>query len=370
MKEMKKKITLLINVCFLSLMIIGFYTLRPIKVFADENADGIGFSIAPVLPSTQIDKNLGYYYLETKPNEEQYFEVKISSQEEKKQTIQMLVQDAYTASNGTLDYGIDGVDKFIQDETLKNPTSEVVKPVVEKIDLEPGEEKVVSFKVTPPNESYDGVKIGRLIFKKETDDDKSSGLIEEYQYGVSILLSENGDNHNDGDIKKILLNDVKATIKRGKRLVTANVQNTEAKRIINLDLTATITKKGEDKVIKKTHIPDFQFAPNSNVDLEVDWGLSEIEPGEYTINISGENEYDEMHLIKDFRITDEDAKKINKESAFKIKTPTWVKLIAIAMGILSFCVSLFILLRNRKWLKLLEKRKRNKKRNKKNKGRG
>lgn len=348
------------------LLIVNFTTVKGFA--ADDSSTGMGFSVSPILPASQINRELGYYYIKTAPNKEQMIEVKLSSQKDEKQTIQMNVQDAYTSYAGMLDYGINGESGFKQDDTLKNPVSELVVPVSETVELEPRDSKIVSFKITPPKDSYSGAKIGQLVFKvkpEDSGDGKESFITEEHQFAVSTVLSENGDSFNDGDINNLILHEVKPTIKRGKRLVTANVQNPEPKRMINLNMTASITKKGDTKVIKKTEISEFQFAPNSNVDLEVDWGLSELAPGEYTLNLSFENEYGENHMKKDFRITNETAKKLNKESAFKIKTPMWIKIMAIGSGILTFILSIYIVIRNKKWLKLSRKKRNNRKRNKK-----
>ncbi len=359
--KMKKK---LMNISAFLLGSMSLLLINPTATAAKEY--GIGFSVDPILPATQVDKDLGYYYLETTPGKEQTFEVKLFSQEKEKQTIQMFVQDAYTGTTGNLSYGVDGEEGFVQDKTLIDPTSQIITPMSETIELEPGEEKVVTFKVTPPQDSYPGAKIGRLVFKPVDEDAKGeSAVVETYQYGVSIILSENGDDYNDGDIQSIALNEVKATVKRGRRMVTANLQNPQPKRILNLDLNATVTKKGDKKAIKQTKIPEFQFAPNSNVDLEVDWGLSELEAGEYTLTISGKNDYDEIHLTKDFRVTSEAARKINKDSAFKIETPTWVKMTAISSGVLTVGLSVVIIIRNKKWAKQVSKKRNRKKRNKK-----
>lgn len=361
---MKNKITKKIF-CFIGL--VGLIILSPVDTKAKESESGIGFSVSPILPKNQIDKDLGYYYLETIPAEEQIFEVKLSSQKDEKQTIQMFVQDAYTGTTGSLTYGVDGENKFEQDETLTNPTSKIIKPISETIELGAREQKIVSFKISPPDKSYEGVKVGRLVFKAvdENNSKDSTAVVEDYQYGVSIILSENGDDFNDGDIQEIALEDVKATVKRGKRLVTANLQNPQSKRVLNLDLLATVTKKGDKKIIKETKIPDFQFAPNTNVDLEINWGLSELEAGEYTVNISAKNDYDKLHLTKEFRITSDVAKQLNRDSAFKIETPIWIKIIAIVSGLLSLTLAIIIFARNNKWLKMVNRKKRNKTKNRK-----
>lgn len=363
-KTMRENKKILKCIKSLLLVVCGVILFQP-TTLADETSSGMGFSVSPILPVSQIDPELGYYYLQTEPKKEQTFEVKLSSQKDENQKIEMLVQDAYTGSNGGLTYGVDGEDNFKQDETLINATSQIVVPVTNIVELGPGEEKVVSFTVKSPANSYDGVKIGRLVFRPVNEEaEKGVAIADQYQYGVSILLSETGDEHTNGDLTKLNLNEVKPTIKRGKRLVIANVQNPEPKRIMNIDLLATVTKKGSDKVIKQTKIPDFQFAPNSNVDVEVDWGLSELAAGEYTLNLLAENTYDNIHLTKDFRITGDEAKNLNKESAFKIKTPTWVKILAISSGGLSVVLTIIIFMRNKKWQKLVKRRKKNKKRNK------
>lgn len=354
-----------INLSHIICLIMIFSFVKPMVTNAEEG--GIGFSVSPILPKTQIDRELGYYYLETKPSEEQTFEVKLASQKEDKQIIEMFVEDAYTGTTGNLTYGIDGKDGFKQDKTLKDATSQIVMPTSKTVELEPGEQKVVTFKIIPPKESYEGVKVGRLVFKAANDENKKAAVVEDYQYGVSIILAENGDSYNDGDLQNIELNEVKATVKRGKRLVTANLHNPISKRILNLNLQATVTKKGNDKVIKQTKIPEFQFAPNSNVDLEVDWGLSELAAGEYTMTISAENEYDKIHLTKNFKITNELATKLNKESAFKIATPMWVKISTIISGVMTVGLSIFLISRNKKWLEASKKKRQNsrKKRQKK-----
>ena len=61
-KKMKKYLSKI------GLMLIGFVMVNLVgqTVSANETGGGIGFSVAPVLPTTQIDQNLGYYYANCK----------------------------------------------------------------------------------------------------------------------------------------------------------------------------------------------------------------------------------------------------------------------------------------------------------------
>lgn len=332
---------------------------------ADDDEIAMGFSVAPTFGNTQIDPELGYYYLKTKPGEPQKIELKLSSQQDDPIKVKLYVEDAYTGINGAMLYGINGVDEMVQDPSLTNPTSELVKPDVEVIELEGREEKVVSYTITPPAEHYEGIKLGQLVFQIVDEEENEAGLVDEYRYAMTILLAESGDEYDDGN--EFILNEVKPTIKRGKRLVTANFQNPFPKRIVGLEMLGTITEKGKQTPVKEKKMTDFQFAPNSNVDFEMDWGLADLKAGEYTFKLTAKNAYDEFDFKKDFRISGEQATALNKESAFKIITPTWVKIVTIVNGVIVVIVALIVVKRNKKWQALTKRRKSQKKNRKSSK---
>lgn len=341
--------------------------MQPKKVTADEETEGMGFSVSPAYPKTQLDSSLGYYYLQTTPNEPQKIELLIASQKKETQKIRMHVQDAYTGLNGGLEFGLDGEPNFKQDETLKNPISSIIKPDVEEIELKGNEQKKVTFTITPPEGHYDGIKLGQLVFQP-VEEEGENGIGDVYRYATSVILSESGDEFDNGELASLALNEVKPVSRRGRRMVVANLQNPQPKRIVNLDMDAVIKEKGKSEVVQSVKMSNFQFAPNSNVDFEMNWGVAELVPGDYTFELKAKNEYDEIKLQKDFRITASQAKDINEKSAFKIKTPDWVKIVAIIDGIIVLIISIVIFSRNKKWHEISKKKRRQTQRKKTKKG--
>lgn len=352
-----------LNLKIYSTLLIGVigYLILGISTFAIDDSP-IGFSISPNFPSTQIDNDLGYYYLQTRPSEEQEINLKVSNQKNKTIEVDMFVEDAGTGANGSLSYGIPGQEDFMSDQSLKNAISEIVVPQTGSITLSPYEEKIVSFKISPPKENYEGIKLGQLVMMERKDSEEKNGVSEDYRMAISIMLSESGDDFENGD--KLVLNDVKATMFLGKRMVVANIQNPLPKIIGDLTMKATIKEKSTDKIIKQREMENFKFAPNSNVNFEMDWGLSNLPSGEFTFNLVAENSSERIELQKEFKISSAQAKKINEESSFKIKTPIWVKVFSFINAFIFITLSIFIIIRNKKWEKQIKRRRKNKARRK------
>lgn len=109
------------------------------------------------------------------------------------------------------------------------------------------------------------------------------------------------------------------------------------------------------------------MAPNSHVDFEIDWGTNTLPSGKYMITLAIHSDYQEWYLQKEFTITNQQAKTINKESAFKIITPKWGQLTAIALLFFTLINSCWLMARRRKWEMEWEKLRRAKKRERLNK---
>ena len=57
---MKKKNNIIKKVCLVIILLFSFVTSVDA---ADDKKHGIGFEIRPILPQTQIDNSLGYYFI-------------------------------------------------------------------------------------------------------------------------------------------------------------------------------------------------------------------------------------------------------------------------------------------------------------------
>lgn len=324
---------------------------------------GIGFEVSPIFPSSQIESNLGYYYLETKPGEKQTFEMAIFSSSDKVIEVEPVIENAISLKTGTIGYNSD-IKKT--HESLKQPITEIVKPESKVIKLKPKEQKNIKFEVTPPEESYEGAKMGRVVIRMKREKE-TQGVKQEFQYAVGIITANSGQPFNDGN--KLILDNVKANVTNGTKVIEGEMINPQPKTIENLKVRAYVTKKGDSKKLKEKNIDNFAFAPNSKVDYTIPWGLTNFETGEYTFHFTGKNEFESFDLKKDFKIRGDMASKLNNEAAFAVKTPTIIKVIVISLNTFLIILCVVVVLRNKKWIKELKakKKKSNRKKGKKRK---
>jgi len=329
------------------LSLIGFVLISVIstnEAFAKED-NALGYTVSPVQPKTQIDPEKSYFYVKTVPNESQTLEVRVQSTKKEDVHLKIYGVSAYTGNEGTIEYTNDLSTK---DETLKVPVTNLIKIDTPDITVGNFEEKTVKIELTPPKESYSGVKMGGIVFALDKGKEEK-GVSTEYSYKIGLMMAENGDEINNGENLK--LNSVKASMTRGKKMVLATLQNPDAKVLENLNMVATMTKKGSGEVIKEKTVQNYRMAPNSHFDFEMDWGISNLPSGDYTLNINAKNYNKEWNLKKDFTITNEQAKKINEESVFKIITPTWLKVISVVLFVCTIVLVVIQFSRRKKWEK-------------------
>lgn len=315
-------------------------------------AAGIEFSVNPIYNDHQIDNNKSFFYIQTKPGEEQILEFDVMSTQEEPVEIKVTPQFAYTQPNGQMGYTDD---PEVMDSTLKDaiPTFFNFKEGEDIITVTNYETKHLKLKITPPKEHYEGVKAGAITFSLAPKEEKKAGVGIDYGIRIGLLTSESGDVYEDST--QLLLTDVKPTVSNSRKLVVAQLQNPEPKILVDLYLKGTIKDKETGKVIKTKEVEDYKLAPNSKFDFEFDWGIEDLPSGDFVMVLDGENQLETWHLEKEFKITGEMAKKLNKESAFKIVTPDWLKILTIGLGSLALMLTLSIFIRMDKRQKAWEK---------------
>lgn len=336
------------------------------KTLAEES--GIGFSIEPVYSSNQIDTKKDFYYLLTKPDIEQMIEVDVISSQKEPIDVAVSIQNGISQTNGQMGYTEDL--KQI-DKSLKNPFSSLfTKDSINKVvTVENFEKKRITLKFLPPKESFNGVKLGALVFSEAKKDGKEKGVGNQYAVRIGVLLSESGDTYNDS--KALKLNQVKTTVKNSRKLVIGQLQNPEPKLLDRLNYQGEIRNKKNGEIVKKIKANDYTMAPNSYMNVEFDWGVDDIKSGSYEMIIKADTPNEKWELKKDFVITSEEANQVNEESGIQIITPQWVKVMTVILGISTLLVICGIIIRMNKrkeaWKRLSLRRKKKKERNKRRK---
>lgn len=324
-------------------------------------AEGIGFAVDPIFSNKQIDKSKDFYYLLTKPGEEQIIELAVTSTQKEPISIKITPQYAWTQSNGQMGYTDD---LELLDESLKEPLTSMFELDEDIITVSNYEIKQVKIKLRAPNEHYDGIKAGALTFslaQEEGESEKGVGV--NYAVRIGVMTSESGDSYSDGN--DLLLNSAKATVINSHKVVVGRLQNPQPKMLVNLNIEGNIVEENTKKIIKKKKMNSITMAPNSFMDYEFDWGIDTMPAGNFIMTINGENGEDSWVLTKKFTITGKQAKKVNDASVFKIVTENWIKVVAIILGSIAGINSSIVIVRlgkrKKRWKKLQIKRKKKKK---------
>lgn len=223
------------------------------------------FSVKPIFPENQRDKELGYFDLRVTPGEEQeiYFELQNLTDQELVVTAE--VRNAVTSSQGDLNY-LKTKAQTALSPTLKDPMSEIVQ-IADQIQLAPAETKNVPVTLKIPKEPFSGVKMGSISFGQDPDqDDKAKNkpamsLQTRLAIQIGMVLSESD------DVPKALLDLNKVAFDpRSRYPLQLQLENQSPRVLRQVTIeTKIFTKKGTRALTEWTD-KDKKMAPNSYYD--------------------------------------------------------------------------------------------------------
>ncbi|WP_273708782.1 DUF916 domain-containing protein [Leuconostoc mesenteroides] len=155
------------------------------------SASEMNFSVNTVIPTNQIDKEKTYFNLKMAPKQEQDVTVTLKNNTKKDITVEIGINTAKTSSNGVIAYSESNIKK---DNSLKYDLSKLVKGP-DSVVVPASSSKDVTFHISMPDNSFDGILLGGLTFQQKSSEvtqSKSSGtsITNEYQYAVAMLIQE------------------------------------------------------------------------------------------------------------------------------------------------------------------------------------
>lgn len=348
---MKKRKIFALVVFILSLFSI------PKATFAEEGsqASPLGFTVEAIQPDTQIDKSKSYFYLKTKPGIEQKLQVKVTGKSSTPVKVKSYISNGITSESGTINYIPDAE----KNKTLTDSMEEIATVDTPEFEISDGEEKIVTITIHPPKESYQGIKLGSVSFKQIDDDSKQKAQVtSEYSYRIGICISESEAIYNDG--QSLNLTKVKPELFRAQKTILLTLENPEPKMISDFAMTIQIVDKKTGKLVKKQKLEDGSIAPNSDFTYPVDWGIDKIPSGKYIAKVNATSTHKSWDLEKEFEITENQAKKMNKETLVKLTLPTWAYVATVLLAIITVVLSIVISLRDKKWSNVKKRKKKKK----------
>lgn len=345
------------------LLLLMFVWMKQSSVAAGE----LNFTVEPIFPENQINKNAPYFDLRVTPGQKQEIEVEITNASDKEVNVLIYATTAKTNANGIIEY------KDLKknyDATLKAPFSEIAT-VPNRIVLKGKETTRIKVAISVPDEPFSGMILGGLYFKEESpeeqdNDGKGMEVQNTFSYVITVKLTEN----DDPVEQQLKLLKVKPTHFNGNNVLEVDLQNSEPVDVSQLKLTGEVHKKGSSKILYTEERAGLRLAPNSTFGYMIPLEGKAFVPGKYELELHAVTDENEWNFTQEFEITKEQADKLNQTAVGEIdyQKNNWPLIIGgvVAIG----CVLGFVSIKMKKnQQKTLSKPRKKKKISKKKKNR-
>lgn len=341
----------------ISLLFFGNFSYAEMK----DNDEKSSFTVSVKQEDNQIDKNVSYFDLKVIPKQQQDLTLIIGNTGDRTKKIVITPNNAMTNNQGVIEYqGPAKHDKFLRFTDMVSKQKEVI--------LKPGESKSVTFKLSIPEKSFDGVILGSFVTRvkevEDYDDAEDSLIRNEFQINKGVILRESE--------KKILpelkLNKIKPNLVNGQPAITANIENLKPVAFGEMTIKANVIDKKTKKVVKQQESKNLEMAPYSNFDYAINYGEQPIEPGDYSLVLDISSGSAKWQLDDSFYISkDEGSKSVtNSKTENPIEQPKWVFGVLILLVIIFITIILMVIIvywvKNRTKVDHLKNKKRKKKR--------
>lgn len=290
-------------------------TLIPIPAVA-QTVNSSDFTVRAIIPDNQIDKSKSYFDLLMKPGESQTLSVDVINNSTQEITVDIALQAASTNRNGLIEYQV----KVDPDDTLMYPF-DTIASAANEIKVAPDSTQKVDVTVTMPEQQFDGVILGGIVFTRRENNGAASGVSinNQFSYVIGVKLSETD--------KEILpdfrIKSIEPTLVNYRRAVSVNIHNPVALIIKDANVTASIYKKDETAPLFSINKNGIDMAPNSVYPLPVEWEGNDIDAGEYRLKLKLTWEGKIWEWDQDFTIDAAKAQEINKDALDKTAKASW-----------------------------------------------
>ncbi len=329
------------GICLVSLLSSSY------KVAAEDSSSQLagGYTIEGVPNDHQIDKNVSYFYLKENPGEKDQVKVKLTNDSSEEKTLEVKVTNANTNNNGLIDY----TGQIKDHSSLKYPLTSMAKVSKSEVKVPAKSSVETTIDIQMPEQILHGVTIGGITVSDKLQEEKnkkgvSVGNI--YMYTLGLVLT----NETVVEPKKnisVELDSVGAVLFDGRKIVQADILNKNPYMFTDASVKGKILDKRSNKVIKEQERSNINIAPYSVYPFQFDWLKEELKPGKYIFKGTVEASEKTWKFEKEFEISSEKAKTINKESVFKVYLPNWLTYSSYGLVVLSTLGSIYLIFRRK-----------------------
>ena len=254
---------------------------------------GASYTVQPDYPDNQRPDRQGHFNLHVKPGHAQTLEVEIENKGTHAIVVEVTANAAVSNENGVMEYA-PNVQSDQQGNELLPDFSQIVRPQMPLIPIEPGMRETAVFDLIMPDESFAGSIVGGLHFVESLDmrleqmqsEDNATGatgIINRMAYVIAVVLREDAEIMPPAfALSKANLDDAYSDALR----VTLKNQSARISSLNNFTVQL-YDKPGESFPLETLFLPNVQLAPYAEPSLRL-WRDSRepIAPGTYQVMVS------------------------------------------------------------------------------------
>lgn len=340
---------LLVKFAILWAMILGGSFIFGQQHVAAASNSSAEFQVKAIPPEQQTTQNTNFFSFDLAHGQTAQLGLTITNNSNATQTFKVKPTVGVTNDQGTVLYSDTSKTR---DSSLKLDFTKL-GPEVKTITVAAGQTGTYTTSVTIPENNFTGAIVGGFYINspslneaamKKKSKKNSVSIRNVYSYAIGALI-------NVGDVSTIQPNfrirTVKPTVVNQKGAVVTNIQNFNANYVSGrkLAMTARVYKRGSTEKLFDNTVLNMNFAPNSNMNLPVSWGNTEMEAGNYTMKVTitrglkSDMDHKVWHLTKNFTITPAQASRANQNPNLK-KNYMWLIILLVVVLVLLVSVLL------------------------------
>lgn len=277
----------------------------------------VGFRAEPVLPSTQVDPSVGYFYLKEKPGSEEQIQVKLSNVGEQTKTVTLTINDAQTNRNGLIIY--DRHSLTSKKDEIKMPITQLATLKEQEVTIPAHQTKNVTIKIKTPTTPFQGIALGGIVVKEKKKEKDSQGVSNVYTYTIGLALTE-ADLPNLSGHTDLKLVGVQPTVDQGYKYIEADILNPSPEIFDHVTVKGKV-ENTKGKQVFSEKLTDVSIAPGTVLPFSFAFNKAAIQSGTYYFKGEATAGGKTWKFNQKFTISANQAKTLNKKALNKNQVP-------------------------------------------------
>ena len=341
-----------IKKCYPLIGLLLLLFILPINIALADNVLN-KFDIKKAPSEYQINKDVSYFDLLLKPEQEEHLTVILENNSNEKIKLNLSINKAITNQNGVVEYS--GANKD-NSKTAPYNIEELITLSDKEVSLGPSEKKEVTLTVKMPKNEFSGTLAGALYVIEIPQSEATNTIRNILSREIAILLS----NSTKEITPNIIFNDAKAIHNNERNAIEINMENVTATYIKNVTLAYDI--KHNEQIFMNGEQNSIKIAPNSLISFVIPMNDKEFLAGDYSAQIKVESDNNVWNETLQFSVKKEEANKLNNSNVAseEEKSLPWSTII-LSLVLITFISLVFYLIWKNKQLKQKIKKKKRKK---------